>query len=184
MTHILMFFNVTTTILPRQTSLCSPHKPRLKSDALCSGYRLDSQSEPSCCHHSSLPCPLQLRSLRDPEAIARNEDVLRIFLLACEPKQVKLSVLGLSCLQKLVAHNAVAPPALPQILTTLKEVRVPATCQLPVFPHPSGKKESVLRLEQLCSYSSPDPHPTVLMHFKGSDVYNANTFLHIRQLSS
>eukprot|EP00850_Spirogloea_muscicola_P011262 SM000069S20699 [mRNA] locus=s69:305828:318440:+ [translate_table: standard] len=64
---------------------------------------------------------IKLRSLPDAEAIANSEDVLRIFTMACEVKQVKLSVIGLSCLQKLIAHDAVAPTALPQILTTLKE---------------------------------------------------------------
>eukprot|EP00850_Spirogloea_muscicola_P007731 SM000040S14743 [mRNA] locus=s40:68395:80992:+ [translate_table: standard] len=67
-----------------------------------------------------LPCSL-LRLLPDAEAIANSEDVLHIFTMACEVKQVKLSVIGLSCLQKLIAHDAVAPTALPQILTTLKE---------------------------------------------------------------
>eukprot|EP00897_Mesotaenium_endlicherianum_P003848 jgi/Mesen1/3491/ME000197S02510 len=64
---------------------------------------------------------LKLRTLSDPASIAKSDDVLKIFLLACETKQVKLSTLGLSCLQKLIAHDAVAPTALPQILTTLKE---------------------------------------------------------------
>lgn len=64
---------------------------------------------------------LKLRSLSDPSEIAQNDDIIRIFLLACEVKTVKLSVLGLSCLQKLIAHDAVAPTALREILTTLKE---------------------------------------------------------------
>eukprot|EP01018_Ginkgo_biloba_P023241 Gb_33881 [translate_table: standard] len=64
---------------------------------------------------------LKLRSLSDPSEIAQNDDILRIFLLACEVKTVKLSVIGLSCLQKLIAHDAVAPTALREILITLKE---------------------------------------------------------------
>ncbi|KAK9137366.1 hypothetical protein Sjap_007960 [Stephania japonica] len=64
---------------------------------------------------------LKLRSLSSPSEIAHNEDVLRIFLMACEVKSVKLSVIGLSCLQKLISHDAVAPSALKEILSTLKE---------------------------------------------------------------
>lgn len=65
---------------------------------------------------------LQLRSLSSPGEIAQNEDILRIFLMACEVKTVKLSVIGLSCLQKLISHDAVAPSALYEILSTLKDV--------------------------------------------------------------
>ncbi|WOL08916.1 hypothetical protein Cni_G17669 [Canna indica] len=64
---------------------------------------------------------LKLRSLSSPNEIAHNEDILRIFLMACDVKSVKLSVIGLSCLQKLIAHNAVAPSAVKYILSTLKE---------------------------------------------------------------
>lgn len=66
---------------------------------------------------------LQLRSLSTPNEIAHNEDILRIFLMACEVKTVKLSVIGLSCLQKLISHDAVAPSALKEILATLKDVQ-------------------------------------------------------------
>lgn len=65
---------------------------------------------------------LQLRSLSSPSEIADNEDILRIFLMACEVRTVKLSVIGLSCLQKLISHDAVAPSALKEILSTLKTV--------------------------------------------------------------
>lgn len=65
---------------------------------------------------------LQLRSLSSSSEIAQHDDILRIFLMACEVKTVKLSVIGLSCLQKLIAHDAVAPPALNEILLTLKDV--------------------------------------------------------------
>lgn len=64
---------------------------------------------------------LKLRLLSDPSEIIQNDDILRIFLLACEVKSVKLSVIGLSCLQKLISHDAVAPTALREILITLKE---------------------------------------------------------------
>ncbi|KAJ4816243.1 ARM repeat superfamily protein [Rhynchospora pubera] len=64
---------------------------------------------------------LKLRSLSSPKEIAQNDDILRIFLMACDVKSVKLSVIGLSCLQKLVAHDAVALSALKDILSTLKD---------------------------------------------------------------
>lgn len=63
---------------------------------------------------------LKLRSLSSPSEIAHNVDILRIFLMACEVRSIKLSVIGLSCLQKLISHDAVAPSALGEILSTLK----------------------------------------------------------------
>ncbi|PKU60483.1 hypothetical protein MA16_Dca028156 [Dendrobium catenatum] len=65
---------------------------------------------------------LKLRSLSGPSEIAHNEDIVRIFLMACDARSVKLSVIGLSCLQKLISHDAVAPSALKDILSTLKDV--------------------------------------------------------------
>lgn len=64
---------------------------------------------------------LKLRSLASPSEIAHNEDILRIFVMACEVRNVKISVIGLSCLQKLISHDAIAPSALKEILSTLKE---------------------------------------------------------------
>ncbi|BBN13645.1 protein MON2 [Marchantia polymorpha subsp. ruderalis] len=64
---------------------------------------------------------LKLRSQSDPAQLAKSDDIVRTFLLACEPKNVKLSALGLACMQKLIAHDAVAPTALAPILSTLKE---------------------------------------------------------------
>lgn len=64
----------------------------------------------------------QLRSLTSPDEISHSDDILRIFVMACEVKNVKLSVIGLSCLQKLISHDAIAPSALKEILSTLKEV--------------------------------------------------------------
>ncbi|KAI7738621.1 hypothetical protein M8C21_011625, partial [Ambrosia artemisiifolia] len=64
---------------------------------------------------------LKLRSLSSSSEIAQHDDILRIFLMACEVKTIKLSVIGLSCLQKLIAHDAVAPSALSEILVTLKD---------------------------------------------------------------
>ncbi|XP_014513361.1 protein MON2 homolog isoform X1 [Vigna radiata var. radiata] len=64
---------------------------------------------------------LKLRTLSSPSEIAHNEDILRIFLMACEVRTVKLSIIGLSCLQKLISHDAVSPSALREILSTLKD---------------------------------------------------------------
>ncbi|KAK7356012.1 hypothetical protein VNO80_15278 [Phaseolus coccineus] len=64
---------------------------------------------------------LKLRTLSSPSEIAHNEDILRIFLMACEVRTVKLSIIGLSCLQKLISHDAVSPSALSEILSTLKD---------------------------------------------------------------
>ncbi|XP_054804330.1 uncharacterized protein LOC129307410 isoform X2 [Prosopis cineraria] len=64
---------------------------------------------------------LKLRSLSNPSEIAHNEDILRIFLMACDVRTVKLSIIGLSCLQKLISHDAVSPSALKEILSTLKD---------------------------------------------------------------
>ncbi|XP_077247264.1 uncharacterized protein LOC143887020 [Tasmannia lanceolata] len=66
-------------------------------------------------------CSWQFRSLSNPSEIAHNEDILRIFLMACEAKTVKLSVIVLSCLQKLISQDAVAPSAFKEILSTLKD---------------------------------------------------------------
>ncbi|GAB2211776.1 hypothetical protein Droror1_Dr00025110 [Drosera rotundifolia] len=64
---------------------------------------------------------LKLRSLSSPSEISQNEDILRIFFMACEVKAPKLSVIGLSSLQKLISHGAVASAALKEILSILKE---------------------------------------------------------------
>ncbi|XP_071711861.1 uncharacterized protein [Rutidosis leptorrhynchoides] len=64
---------------------------------------------------------LKLRTLSSSSEIAQHDDILRIFLMACEVKTIKLSVIGLSCLQKLIAHDAVAESALDEILVTLKD---------------------------------------------------------------
>ncbi|VAH80549.1 unnamed protein product [Triticum turgidum subsp. durum] len=64
---------------------------------------------------------LKLRSLSNPREIAQKGDILRIFLMACSVKSVKLSVIGLSCLQKLISHDAVASSALKEILATLRD---------------------------------------------------------------
>ncbi|XP_051116570.1 uncharacterized protein LOC127241447 isoform X2 [Andrographis paniculata] len=64
---------------------------------------------------------LKLRSLASPDEIAHNEDIVKIFVMACEVRNVKLSAIGLSCLQKLISHDAIPPSALNEILATLKD---------------------------------------------------------------
>ncbi|KAI5060182.1 hypothetical protein GOP47_0024602 [Adiantum capillus-veneris] len=64
---------------------------------------------------------LKLRSIPDPTLLAQSDDIVRIFIMACECKNVKLSITGLACLQKWIAHGAVPLSALPEILATLKE---------------------------------------------------------------
>lgn len=64
---------------------------------------------------------LKLRSIPDPALLARSDDIVRIFIMACECKNVKLSITGLACLQKWIAHGAVPVLSLPEILATLKE---------------------------------------------------------------
>ncbi|KAG2244149.1 hypothetical protein Bca52824_094007 [Brassica carinata] len=53
--------------------------------------------------------------------LSSNDDILRIFLMACGVRNTKLSVIGLACLQKLISHDAVEPSSLKEILTTLKD---------------------------------------------------------------
>lgn len=64
----------------------------------------------------------QLRSSSSASDLSSNEDILRIFLMACGVRNTKLSVIGLSCLQKLISHDAVEPSSLKEILYTLKDV--------------------------------------------------------------
>lgn len=66
---------------------------------------------------------LQLRSSSGPNEIAQN-DIVRIFLMACDVKSVKLSVIGLSCIQKLLSNDAVITSSLKDIISTLKDVRI------------------------------------------------------------
>ncbi|CAN7000506.1 unnamed protein product [Brassica rapa subsp. trilocularis] len=63
---------------------------------------------------------LKLRSSSSASDLSSNEDILRIFLTACGVRNTKLSVIGLSCLQNLISHDAVEPSSLKEILATLK----------------------------------------------------------------
>jgi hypothetical protein len=63
----------------------------------------------------------KVRLLSSTSDVAGCDDILKTYLLACELKNTKLSILGLVGMEKLIAHDAVLPSALPSILATLKE---------------------------------------------------------------
>lgn len=67
---------------------------------------------------------IKLRSLppgAEPgPAVAGCEEVLRPFLLACESRSVPLALLGLGCVQKLLANDGVAAEHLPAVIAVLQ----------------------------------------------------------------
>jgi len=65
---------------------------------------------------------VQVRLASNASQLAGSDEVLKTFLLACESRNNKLSIMGLAGVDKLIAHDAVAPSVLPSILATLKEV--------------------------------------------------------------
>ncbi len=69
---------------------------------------------------------MQVWLLSNTRDVAGCDDILKTYLLACELKNTKLSILGLVGMEKLIAHDAVLPSALPSILATLKEVSTEA----------------------------------------------------------
>jgi hypothetical protein len=68
----------------------------------------------------------KVRLLSSTSDVAGCDDILKTYLLACELKNTKLSILGLVGMEKLIAHDAVLPSALPSVLATLKEVSTEA----------------------------------------------------------
>ena len=95
---------------------------------------------------------LKLRSLSGPSEIAQNEDILRMFLMACSVKSVKLSVIGLSCLQKLISHDAVASSALKEILATLKDVSSFLLTYFLIHKHPTHSILINLQIKPILYY--------------------------------
>ncbi|EFH48553.1 binding protein [Arabidopsis lyrata subsp. lyrata] len=85
---------------------------------------------------------LKLRSSSSASDLSSNEDILRIFLMACGVRNTKLSVIGLSCLQKLISHDAVEPSSLKEILYTLKDVRLP-NAVFPYLQHSEMAEENI-----------------------------------------
>lgn len=67
---------------------------------------------------------MQVRVSSNASQLAWSDDVLKTFLLACESRNNKLSVMGLAGVDKLIAHDVVGPSVLPSILATLKDVRI------------------------------------------------------------
>ncbi|KAH9539180.1 hypothetical protein CY35_15G044800 [Sphagnum magellanicum] len=65
----------------------------------------------------------KVRLLSSTSDVAGCDDILKTYLLACELKNTKLSILGLVGMEKLIAHDAVLPSALPSVLATLKELK-------------------------------------------------------------
>ncbi|KAH9564340.1 hypothetical protein CY35_04G020700 [Sphagnum magellanicum] len=65
----------------------------------------------------------KVRLLSSTSDVAGCDDILKTYLLACEFKNTKLSILGLVGMEKLIAHDAVLPSALPSVLATLKELK-------------------------------------------------------------
>lgn len=50
-----------------------------------------------------------------------SEEILKPFLLACDSKQLKLVVAGLSSLQRMISHNAVPSESMPIIIKALRQ---------------------------------------------------------------
>ncbi|KAG0558241.1 hypothetical protein KC19_10G013800 [Ceratodon purpureus] len=63
----------------------------------------------------------KVRLASNASQLAGTDDVMKTFLLACESRNNKLSIMGLAGVDKLIAHDAVAPSVLPSILAALKE---------------------------------------------------------------
>ncbi|KAH9544706.1 hypothetical protein CY35_12G009100 [Sphagnum magellanicum] len=65
----------------------------------------------------------KVQLLSSTSDVAGCDDILKTHLLACELKNTKLSISGLVGMEKLIAHDAVLPSALPSVLATLKELK-------------------------------------------------------------
>ncbi|AED93753.1 ARM repeat superfamily protein [Arabidopsis thaliana] len=86
---------------------------------------------------------LKLRSSSSASDLSSNEDILRIFLMACGVRNTKLSVIGLSCLQKLISHDAVEPSSLKEILYTLKDAKQLSDAVFPYLQHSEMAEENI-----------------------------------------
>ncbi|KAI9254748.1 hypothetical protein EDC94DRAFT_678828 [Helicostylum pulchrum] len=56
--------------------------------------------------------------------LAKTEDALRPFVLACETKQVKLVTIAIGCIQKLISFHAIPETSVRTILRTLTDISV------------------------------------------------------------
>ncbi|KAH9549091.1 hypothetical protein CY35_10G001400 [Sphagnum magellanicum] len=92
----------------------------------------------------------KVRLLASTSDVAGCDDILKTYLLACELKNTKLSILGLVGMEKLIAHDAVLPSALPSILATLKE-----------HSHMSDEIVQLKTLQTALTILQSQLHPTV-----------------------
>ena len=53
--------------------------------------------------------------------IARSDDVIQPFILGCETKNPKLILISITCIQKLISHDAVPDTSVTIIVKTLSE---------------------------------------------------------------
>ncbi|CAI2181355.1 20085_t:CDS:10 [Funneliformis geosporum] len=56
------------------------------------------------------------------QELAKNNDFLRPFILACETKHVKLITTSIGCLQRLISHHAIPDSSVKTILKTLNDI--------------------------------------------------------------
>ncbi|CAO3630367.1 unnamed protein product [Mucor hiemalis] len=56
--------------------------------------------------------------------LAKTEDALRPFVLACETKQIKLVTIAIGCIQKLISFHAIPETSIRTILRTLTDVSI------------------------------------------------------------
>ncbi|KAI8354550.1 guanine nucleotide exchange factor in Golgi transport N-terminal-domain-containing protein [Choanephora cucurbitarum] len=56
--------------------------------------------------------------------LAKTEDALRPFVLACETKQVKLVTIAIGCIQKLISFHAIPETSIRAVLRTLTDISV------------------------------------------------------------
>ncbi|KAK9766990.1 Endocytosis and vacuole integrity protein, variant 2 [Basidiobolus ranarum] len=54
--------------------------------------------------------------------LSHNEETLRPFFLACQTKNLKLTTIAISCLQRLILHNAIPESSAKSILKSLSEI--------------------------------------------------------------
>lgn len=52
------------------------------------------------------------------------QEVWKVFIMACETKHSRMSLIGLSAIQKLVANEAISPEPMPRVLIILKQARL------------------------------------------------------------
>ncbi|KAI8070702.1 hypothetical protein BC940DRAFT_295365 [Gongronella butleri] len=56
--------------------------------------------------------------------LAKSEDALRPFVLACETRQIKLVTIAIGCIQKLISYHAIPETSVRSVLRTLTDISV------------------------------------------------------------